>query len=163
MSLCVRSACVWRSEENCLELVSPSCGFWIKLRSSGKCLYVMSHLYASLPKFFFFFGRRVLPCKCGRNDRIIIDMLLEALGEMMDLGDGHPWIQPEFHSETDEDCGVEAVTKGTSWSLWTFRCTVRWKEEQEEEVERTRKRNRERKGKDSMLEFNQTSKANFYF
>lgn len=81
---------------------------------------------------------------------------------MMDMGDGHQWIQPELRLMRTMVWSL-FVTKGTSWSMLTLRCMVRWKNKQEEEGERRRKRNREEKIKEGRLEFNRTSKANFYF
>lgn len=82
---------------------------------------------------------------------------------VMGVGDGRQGIQPEFTPRLMMTAVQgQAVAKGNSHSMLTLRCTVRWKEEQEKEGERQRRRNREGKGKEGRLEFNQTSKANFY-
>lgn len=79
---------------------------------------------------------------------------------VMGVGDGRQGIQPEFTPRLMMTAVQgQAMAKGNSHSMRTLKCTVRWKEEQEEEGERQRRRNREGKGR---LEFNQTSKANFY-
>ena len=89
-------------------------------------------------------------------------MTVTALGEMIDLGDGHQWIQPELHSETD-DYDAELGCYQGDQLVGVNTQMVRWKKEEEEEEEWRRRRNGEGKGREGRSEFNQTSDGHFYF
>lgn len=66
-------------------------------------------------------------------------MTVTALGEMIDLGDGHQWIQPELHSETD-DYDAELGCYQGDQLVGVNTQMVRWKKEEEEEEEWRRRR-----------------------